>query len=75
MKLLGFIIANDYEEFLESYSIRGDIQVRSWSRIPDIARLFKTRNQASIYVKKMALPYRTWILKLYDNGRYFVVEA
>lgn len=38
MKKLGFVIVNQAEEFLSSYSIKPDYVSKSWARIPDLAR-------------------------------------
>lgn len=75
MKKLGFVIVNQAEEFLSSYSIKPDYVSKSWARIPDLARRFKTIKEADKVVARLCSKYPLYVFGLEDLGRHYALYA
>lgn len=75
MKKLGFIIANDGEEFLSNYSADKGSIARSWAMIPDFAMVFRTRQHALKAVEKLEYSSRLYVLELHENNMQYAVAA
>lgn len=73
MRKLGFIIANDREEFLADYQETEELSSRSWSRIPDFSKVFRKRENAISVVKNLPDTYKYWVLNLYETESQFSV--
>jgi hypothetical protein len=74
MKHIGYIIANDREEFLHSYKCTNGIESRGWSLTPEMAKIYNTRAKAQNIANKM--DYRpVWVLELLDMENQLVVAS
>jgi hypothetical protein len=77
MKKLGFIIANDNEEFLHKYFVSEDSSGRAWSITPELALIFRTRAKAEAAFKELEkeVDYRLWILVLFETKKQLMVGS
>ena len=75
MKKLGFIIANEIEEFLANYSVNEGSIARSWAIVPDLAMVFSTRKNALKVVEKLDYSSKLYVLELHENNKQYAVLA
>ena len=74
MKHIGYIIANEREEFLHAYEYANGMEKRGWSLTPELAKTYTTRMKAQKIADKM--DYRpVWVLELLDTGTQLVVAS
>jgi hypothetical protein len=73
-KLLGFIIANDDEEFIALWRRRPGSYFTFWTPQPDQAHLFPSAELASNVIKLLDFYSKLWVLHLFElpNGQIFV---
>lgn len=71
---LGFIIANNDEEFLAAWRRRPGSYLIGWTPCPDLAHLFPTPELASNVIKVLDYYTKLWVLNLFQlpNGQIFV---
>ena len=74
-KILGFIIANELEEFLVSYKDTEESTSVLWSRIPDLAKVFSDPEEAGRLSSTIYSPYKRWVCRLSDIGSQLIVEV
>lgn len=72
---VGFIIANRDEEFLMDFKELGGISSRWWTRSLFLARRYSTKKSALKIVQKLSLPYRLWVLPLYESESQFMLAC
>jgi hypothetical protein len=70
-KMLGFIVANDNEEFLMNYGENGLL----WSATPELAMLFPTRKKADIAVIELQYKTRLWVLLLFERKHQLILGS
>jgi len=74
MKHIGYIIANEREEFLHAYEYANGMEKRGWSLTPELAKTYTTRAKAQKIADKM--DFRpVWVLELLDTGSQLVVAS
>jgi hypothetical protein len=73
-KHLGFIIANNDEEFLVAWRRRPGSYGNAWTSFPDLAHLFPSPELASNVIKVMDFYSKLWVLSLFElpDGQIFV---
>ncbi|MGZ4978222.1 MAG: hypothetical protein ACXV8O_13790 [Methylobacter sp.] len=75
LKEVGFVIANDREEFLHSMKTKPGIsQARGWVPMPDFAKVYPTRALALEDVKQLDV-YPVWVLVLLESEGLFAVGS
>lgn len=73
--LVGYVIANDDEEYLHDfYDSRGAV-VKTWARLPDFAQVFIIRLEARQMIYKLNQNSTLWVLELWDYDSHFVVTT
>lgn len=79
MKFKGYVIANDSEEYLNSFENTSTYTVKTWASHPDHAHVFlslvdarKTLNRLR---KTPGKGGQCWVLDLYDTGSRWVVST
>ena len=75
MNFRGYVIANGEEEYLVDARERGGLQVRGWSRCPDVARVFASRQLARKACRKMDVGYPLYVLELHESDSQFMVAT
>lgn len=79
MKFKGYVIANDNEEFLNSFEHTSTYEVKTWARHPDLAHVFlnlvDARKTLSKLRKTPGKGGQCWVLDLYDTGSRWVVST
>lgn len=76
LKEVGFVIANDREEFLHSSKTQPGLrQVRGWTLILDFAKVYPTRALALEEVKRLDVPYPVWVLILLESEGQIAVAS
>ena len=73
MKKNGFVIANQAEEFLASYSVTDGVISRSWAIVPDLAFVFKTIQQADKVVQELESNYPLYVLGIKETDSKYEV--
>ena len=73
--LVGYVIANDYEEFLVDVLESRSVIRKAWTRSPDFALVFVTRLEARQMIWKLRQNYKLWVLELWDFGSQLVVTT
>lgn len=73
-KQVGFVIANDLEQYLEASSDQGSGLSRVWTCTPEFAHVYSNRSQADQVAKKLADFYPVWVLVLLESKGQFAVE-
>ena len=76
MSFVGYIVANDREEFLAGYrKLRLDSAWFAWALSPGFALVFATMSQARRIVRReQRYAGELVVRKLWDAGAYWVVE-
>ena len=81
MKHVGFVIANDLEEYL-SYSLSDRYSYTNiWCRTDSgrmfiqMIRVFVTFDDSKQYLSKIKTNQKTWILELLETDRQFIVSC
>lgn len=70
---VGFVIANDDEEYLHDFFESRGAVVKTWARHPDFALVFVTRLEARQMVWKLRQDSKLWVLELFDSGSQLIV--
>ena len=73
--LVGYVIANNYEEFLMDVRESRSVIVKAWARSPDFALVFVTRLEARQMIWSLRQHYKLWALELWDFGSGLVVTT
>ena len=72
MKRLGFVIANDLEEYLAVFHNKPESSVKCWAKIPDIALIYPTRKKALSAINCICTPHKLWVLSCYETATNFI---
>lgn len=76
LKEVGFVIANEREEFLHSMKTKPGIsQSRGWVPMPDFAKVYPTRALALEDVRQLDVSYPVWVLVLLESEGQFAVGS
>jgi hypothetical protein len=70
-KRLGFIVANDAEEFLAHY----DENALLWSATPELAKVYPSRKKAENVVLELEYKTRLWVLSLFEHKHQLIVGS
>lgn len=73
--LIGYVIANDDEEFLIDVRESKSAVVKAWARHPDFALVFVTRGEARRMILKLHQHCKLWALELWDMGSQLIVTT
>jgi len=68
MKKLGFVIANNAEEYLHNYDFKDDRSMLAWVGLPDFARVFATYQHAQAVFKRTGRS-DLWVLSLFETPK------
>ncbi len=74
-RFLGFILANDREEFLHDYRNSPGAIERAWTAFPKYAKRFPVRRAAERAIRRLEAEYPVYVLELLDDGNRFIVAA
>lgn len=74
-RFVGYVIANNDEEYLFDVQFSPGIAGKAWARHPDFARVFVTRGEAREMLARLHLDYPAWVLELYDAGSQHIVAT
>lgn len=70
----GYIIANQYAEFLQSYSSNSGIDSLVWTMIPGNALIFKSQIKCHHVMKQLSdSKYSLWEISLTETDKQFIV--
>ena len=72
---IGFVIANDDEEFLHAWKRHPGYSLMGWALSPARAHVFQTREHASNVIRLLEYHSKLWILDLFDSPGQFVVST
>lgn len=72
---IGYVIANNDEEFLIDVRESKSAVVKAWARYPDFALVFVTRLEARQMIFKLRQHCTLWALELWDFGSQLVVTT
>lgn len=79
MKFQGYVIANDSEEFLNSFEHTSAYEIKTWTIFPGSAQVFlsliEARRMLSRLRKDPGQGGQCWVLELYDTGSHWVVST
>lgn len=79
MKFLGYVIANDREEYLHAFEDTSAHTLKVWAVLPDFALIFGTVIEARKVLGRLRKhPGRggfCYVLELYDAGSRWVVKT
>jgi hypothetical protein len=75
VKKIGYVIANQDEEFLQAYRIKPAYIYRVWTGFCCDAKVFHTQAKALSIVKKLENQYPLWVLELYESPSQFIVST
>lgn len=71
---LGYIIANQYAEYLQEFHLGADFDSLAWTMSPGRALVFKSRSKCHRVMKRMADPkYQLWEMSLTETKDQFIV--
>jgi hypothetical protein len=77
MKFIGYVIANDSEEYLNSFENTSTYEVKTWARNPAFAHVFLTVLDARKILNRLnktpGKGGQCWVLDLYDVGSELLV--
>lgn len=73
LKHIGFVIANNEEEYLHSWKHQPAYSLKVWTLSPGKAHLFETREIASNVIILLDHYSKLWILDLFDSPDAYVV--
>lgn len=73
MKEIGFVIVNGCEEFLANYSVEDGFIGRSWARVPDLAKIFTTIEEADKVVIELESDYKLFVLGIKESNKQYAV--
>jgi hypothetical protein len=75
VKRLGFVIANDLEEYLAVFQNMPGLSGNYWTRVQlsnilymDLLKIYPTKKKANIAIKQIKTSHKTWVLPLYSTG-------
>lgn len=72
---IGFVIANEHEEFLHAWKRHPGYSLTGWALSPARAHVFQTREHASNVIRVLEYHSKLWILDLFDSPGQFVVST
>lgn len=72
---IGYVIANDEEEYLADVHESRSVVVKAWARCPDFALVFVTRLEARQMIYRLRQQSKLWALELWDYGSQLVVAT
>lgn len=81
MKRLGFVIANDIEEYLLSSSNSDNYSINLWYRFPsgilnpDNLRIFSSSKDAQDFVRHIDSSHKIWVLVLFETHNQYAVSS
>ena len=75
MKKLGFVIANEIEEYLVEEHVYPDRFDNGWSRLVDLAMIYRTKGRLYSVVKRLHTVHKLYALELFDTGTRFMVRT
>ena len=82
MKRLGFVIANELEEYLSSFYETSDSIHTCWLKIDhpnrlhsQLIKVFPTKKKALLSFKKIHTTHKLWVMSLYETANQFVVST
>lgn len=75
MKELGFIVANEIEEFLSAFEDTPEYTRAAWSVLPDLAKVFSNPEEAGRVARKIQTPYKKWVCLLSENESQLIVTV
>jgi hypothetical protein len=78
MNKLGFVIANDAEEYLLKYDITPHGTLSAWSSVPKavgFALRFETRREVKKVIKSLPSSGPLWRLELFETDLHFFVAT
>jgi hypothetical protein len=72
---LGYVLANEDNEFLVAYHGNEAVRRLVWSRLPDLAKRFASRDAAlPILAREHSTGRPLYLCELYDDADWFVVQ-
>lgn len=75
MKKLGFIIANENEEFLAEFEDTTEYTSVGWSIVLDLAKVYSNPEEAGCVARKVKTPYKKWVCLLSENKSQLIVTV
>lgn len=75
MKKLGFIIANEIEEFLHDYIDTDEYTRVAWTIDIHLAKVFKTSDEANRVARLVRTPFKKWVCQFSETKSQFVVTV
>ena len=79
MKFIGYVIANDHEEYLNSFEHTHAYTLKTWAALPDFARVFSTAIDARKVLNRLRKhPGQggiCYVLELWDSGTEWMVST
>jgi len=75
MKRLGYVVANDNEEYLSSYDISSFTTLSAWALTPALAYVFSTHHEIEQVIKRLPKRCRLWSLEFYETDNNFFVTT
>lgn len=75
MRILGFIIANEMDEFLAEFDDTPEYTSAVWSIVSNLAKVYSNPEKAGRVASKVKTPYKKWVCRLSENDFQFFVEV
>jgi hypothetical protein len=75
MRKLGFVIANEREEYLVQEHEYFDRFDNGWSKLVDLAMIYRTRSRLNSVLKRLHTVHKLYVLELFDTGKRFMVRT
>lgn len=75
MKKLGFIVANELEEFLTLFEDTPDYTRAVWSKELDLAKVYSNPREAGLVARKTKSPYKKWVCLLQESESQLIVTV
>jgi len=72
---IGYVIANDNEEFLVFDQTTRHSSSRAWSVLPDLAQLFPSRRLAEKSAKLLDVENPLWVLQLIETPDNYLIRS
>lgn len=73
-KFLGYVIANEREEYLHFFKQTSSYTKRVWVPLPVFAKRYGDRTRALRDCKRLSTTRRTWVLELFETATQFFVS-
>lgn len=75
MKKLGFVIANEIEEFLSEFIDTEEYTGAVWSPFPILAKLYSNSEEAFRVSCMIHSPYKRWVCLLLETESQLIVTV